>query len=166
LNIDPNMNTDPNTDLDKNLDTDLNRNTNLGISANILSLIGYLVFPSLPLIAIIAFVIEKDNNFVRFHSLQSMLLAIVEMLLPFIIIFIIIFNTFLLALLQSSINLSSSSLLYILLLFCYLGPSILYLVLTIGLRTFLAIQALRWKYSKLPIIGKYAERAISNNKED
>jgi len=157
LNIDPNMNTDPNTDL--------NRNTNLGISANILSLMGYLFFPSLPLVAIIAFVIEKDNKFVRFHSLQSMFLALVEMLLPFVFVFFMcgIFCCSIPFILSipfiPSINLSDSSL-EILSDFCGLALGILYIILYIGLRIFLAIQAFRWQYFKLPIIGQYVERVI------
>jgi len=120
-------------------------NTNLGIAANILSLIAYLIFPLLPLVAIVAFLVEKDNNFVRFHSLQSMLLAFVEVLIFTSICCISFAFTFL-----------HLSFLSCLLSFCYLTFGLLF----IGLRIFLAVQAFNEQYFKLPIIGEYAEKTI------
>jgi len=134
-----------------NPNKDPNMNTKLGIGANILSLIGYLVFPSLPLVSIIAFIVEKDNNFVRFHSLQSILLAVVEILIYILISFI-----------SFAIVFTHLPLLSCLLTLCNLTLMILF----IGLRIFLAIQAFNEQYFKLPIIGQYAEGVIFKQKSD
>lgn len=46
-----------------------NQKSALGLDANITALIGYLI----GLVAIIVFFIEKENKFVKFHAIQSVL---------------------------------------------------------------------------------------------
>jgi len=41
----------------------------LGLDANITALLGYIIW----IIALIALIMEKENRFVRFHSIQSLL---------------------------------------------------------------------------------------------
>lgn len=116
-------------------------NTRLGIEENIEAAIGYII----PIFAMIAFFIEQENNFVRFHSLQSIILSLVIFLI-FMILSVIIF-------LVSIVPVPFLSCLCSLLL---IPVGLLFLALAI----FLATKAYNREIYKLPLIGDHIERII------
>ncbi|MFN3478386.1 MAG: DUF4870 domain-containing protein [bacterium] len=118
-------------------------NTKLGISENILAAIGYII----PIVALIAFFVETENNFVRFHALQSILFSLI------ISVLITIF----------------SSLLCFVGMIPQVGGTLSCLctipIFIIGLAIIPFIFFLAWKsynheYYKIPLLGEHVERIV------
>ena len=101
--------------------------------------LGYLIF----IVGLIFFFIEKQNRFVRFHTLQAILLAISLFVLFFVIIFAGIAAAF--------VNGGLAGLIFSLgNLVVWVGGFIAWLM---GM-----INAFQGKYFKLPVVGDLAER--------
>ena len=101
--------------------------------------LGYLI----PLVGLIFFFVEKMNRFVRFHTMQAVLLAVSLFVLFFVFLFVGIGLAFV------NSNLAAVVL--------FLG----YIVIPIGLFVgwlIALINAFQGKIFKLPLIGDLAER--------
>ncbi len=110
----------------------------LGLDANIAALLGYII----GIVAIITLFIEKDNKFVRFHAIQSLLYHA-----AFTIIFIaFMFFTAILAFISGTL----ASLFSLLLGLVWLGA--------IAGIIFLAYKAFKSEIFKFPIIGDMADK--------
>ena len=125
-----------------------NQKSALGMDGNITALLGYII----GIVALVLIFIEKDNKFVRFHALQSVLWAVayVVSLIAVMIVGMIV------SLVLSSISgtLGSISgllfgLLYLVLIFGFLGGLI-----------FAAIKAYGGTEYKLPIVGNLAQKWV------
>lgn len=117
--------------------------TALGLDANVGALLCYLPVCSINLIySIIVLVTEKDNKFVRFCALQSLLLmgALIVLWIGIIIISVV------LAFVSSTLSMLFSLLVWLVV----LG--------VLGLAVFLCIKAYGLQQVKLPIIGDLAEK--------
>ncbi|MEN3014865.1 MAG: DUF4870 domain-containing protein [bacterium] len=117
-------------------------NTSLGLQENIAAALSYI-----PIICIVFLLIERENNFVRFHAIQSALIFSIAMVFIVISSVVSCFASFIPAIGQ------------ILSCVCTLAIipfSIAYSVLII----FLAIKAYQREHFKLPIIGDYAEKVV------
>lgn len=104
--------------------------TSLGLTPNLSAALSYVLgFVS----GIIVFVLEKENRYVRFHAMQSMLLSVVFFVLNIIVGFIPI-----------------------------AGPLLALIVCFVGLVCWLIalIKAAQGHYYKLPFIGEYADKQI------
>lgn len=115
-----------------------NQKSALGLDANITALIGYII----GIVALILIFIEKDNKFVRFHAIQSVLFAV---LIVVAIIGLTIVTTI--------VAFISSTLAYIF--------SLLFLLLWLGILgsiILLAFKAFKGEMFKFPIIGSLAEK--------
>lgn len=121
----------------------------LGLDANITALLGYIIW----IVALIALIMEKENKFVRFHTIQSLLYhaAIVVVMIAFVIIGIFLGIVGAVAgqaggaiggLFGSLIGLVG-----MLVFFAYLAGLI-----------YAAVQAYGGKWFKLPIVGNMAEK--------
>ncbi len=109
----------------------------LNIAPNIAALLSYLLIPFFPVAALIIFLMEKRNRFVRFHALQSLIFGgglIVLSIIVRIVAYIPILG----------------AVIACLSLIVTLAALVLYIVLM--------IQGFQGKMFKLPIIGDYAER--------
>lgn len=104
--------------------------TSLGLTPNLTAALAYVLgFIS----GIIVFVLEKENRYVRFHSMQSMILSVAIFVLNIVVGFIPI-----------------------------VGPLLAMIVCIIGIICWLIalIKAAQGQYYKLPVIGEYAEKQI------
>ena len=108
--------------------------TSLNMAPNILGLLSYLFSP---ISALIIFLLEKRNRFVRFHALQALFLAGALIVLE-IVSGILVHIPF--------IGLAFACLSVI----AYLGAFVLWI--------FMMVQAYQGKMLKLPIIGEQAEK--------
>ncbi|MFN3995577.1 MAG: DUF4870 domain-containing protein [bacterium] len=118
-------------------------NTKLGVSENILAAIGYII----PIVALIAFFIETENNFVRFHALQSILFSLI------ILALITIFSSFLCfvgMIPQVGGTLSCLCTIPIFILALAIIPFII----------FLAWKSYNHEYYKIPFLGEHVERIV------
>lgn len=104
--------------------------TSLGLTPNLTAALSYVLgFVS----GIIVFILEKENRYVRFHAMQSMLLSVAIFVLNIVVGFIPI-----------------------------VGPLLGIIVCFIGLICWLIalIKAAQGHYYKLPVIGEYADKQI------
>jgi uncharacterized membrane protein len=125
----------------------------LGLDGNIAALIGYIFWP----IALVCVIMEKENKFVRFHAIQSLLyhasVVVAVIVLVIVVIFLGIIGIASAAAGSSGggalggILGSLVSLVWMLFLLAYL----------IGL-IYAAVQAYGNKMFKLPIVGNMAEK--------
>ncbi len=110
----------------------------LGLDGNITALIGYII----PLVALILVFMEKDNKFVRFHSIQSLLYAVA--------IFIILFSLTIFSVMLAFISGTLATLFSLISILVWLG--------IIAGAIFLAFKAYQGQMFKLPVIGDMAEK--------
>ena len=105
--------------------------------------LGYLI----PIVGLIFFFIEKQNRFVRFHTLQAVLLAVSGFVLFFVLFFVGI------ALVFVNSNLGG--------LILGLGYFVIPILLFVGWLIAI-INAFQGKIFKLPLIGDLSERWSSS----
>ncbi|MGB7924231.1 MAG: hypothetical protein WCF57_13395 [Pyrinomonadaceae bacterium] len=117
----------------------------LGLDGNVAAALGY----PIGVIAIINLVMEKENKFVRFHAIQSLVL-IATYIISFIVLMIVG------AILTVGLSLIDSSLAIIGML-VYLLIGLVALAFFAGL-IMAAVKAFQGQLFKLPIVGSIAER--------
>jgi uncharacterized membrane protein len=105
--------------------------------------LGYLIW----ILAVIFFFIEKQNRFVRFHTLQAVLLGVSG----FVLFFVVLFASIALAIVIPTLG----GLIFV------LGYVLIPIALFIGWLVAM-INAFMGKYLKLPLIGDLAERWSSS----
>ena len=130
--------------------------TSMGMEAHIAAGLGYFFSPILPLIF---FLIEKNNRFVKFHAMQSILLGA-----AYVVFFIVLFIIQSVILIGSSAADTAAGNTGLLatgggLIGCLL--SCLYFVGAIGFLGLVIwgmVSGFTGKYTKLPIVGNLAEK--------
>lgn len=125
-----------------------NQKSALGMDGNVTALIGYIV----GIVALVLIFIEKDNKFVRFHALQSVLWSAICI----VGIFVVAIVGTILALVLSQVSAGLGGIIGILAMLIYLG---LILAMLGGL-LFGAIKAYGGDQFKLPIAGNLAEKWV------
>jgi uncharacterized membrane protein len=125
-----------------------NQKSAIGLDGNITAVIGYII----GIIALVLIFIEKDNKFVRFHALQSVLWTVICVVG---IIVVAIVGT-ILALVLAQVSSGLGSIVGILAMLIYIG---LLLGLWGGL-IFGAIKAYGGAEFKLPVAGNLAQKWV------
>jgi len=115
----------------------------LGLDGNLAAALGY----PIGIIAIICLIMEKENRFVKFHALQSILYHVAAIIVFIVVIIVLVILSILLALARVG---ELSALLWLLYMVVFLG----YFA---GL-IYAAVKAYGGDYFKLPIIGNMAEK--------
>lgn len=126
-----------------------NAKTALGLDANLGAALGY----PIGIVALIIFIMEKENRFARFHALQSLLYHVAA-----VVIFIIL--GILLGVLTAVLSMIDSSLGGIVGILLWLLFMIVVLIYLAGL-LFCAFKAYGGNLFKLPIIGNMAEKIVN-----
>lgn len=122
-------------------ETVVKKTTAVGLEENIAGLLSY-VFP--PIIAIIFLFMEKENKFVRFHAIQSIILTVTIIVLAIgLSIFGVILSVIKLGFIGGIISFGF---------WILAGPLFFFTAV------FLIYQAYKGKMFKLPIIGNIAEK--------
>ncbi len=125
-----------------------NQKSALGMDGNVTALIGYLI----GIVALVLIFIEKDNKFVRFHALQSVLWSVICV----VGIIAVAIVGMILALVLSQVSAGLGGLVGVL-------TILLYVVLIFGMiggLIFGAIKAYGGNQFKLPIAGNLAEKWV------
>jgi uncharacterized membrane protein len=123
--------------------------TALGLDANLGAALGYPV----GIVAIIVFIMEKENRFARFHALQSILYHVGA-----VVIFIVI--GIVLGILAGVLSYISPSLGFIVGILIWLGYMIAVLVYLAGL-LFCAFKAYGGATMSLPVIGGMTDKILN-----
>jgi len=125
----------------------------LGLEGNIAALIGYIIWP----VALVSVIIEKENKFVRFHGIQSLLYS-AAMIVAVILLVIIVIFLGIIGIASAAAGSSAGgavggifgsliSLVWLIFVLAYLAGLI-----------YAAVQAYGNKWFKLPIVGNMAEK--------
>jgi uncharacterized membrane protein len=125
-----------------------NQKSALGLDGNITTLIGYLV----PIVALILVFIEKDNKFVRFHSLQSILWVAVCI----VAVIAIVVVGLIIGVIAGSVSESLGFIVALIFGLVYFGWFIAY----IGGLIMGAIKSYGGNMYKLPVVGSMAEKWV------
>lgn len=123
-----------------------NQKSALGLDGNVTALIGYIV----GIIALVLIFIEKDNKFVRFHAIQSVMWQ-VAMWVAFVVLWVVIV---VLGVILAQVSTGLASIVWILSTLVFL----LWVVALVGGIIFAAIKAFGGNMFKLPIVGGLAEK--------
>jgi uncharacterized membrane protein len=120
----------------------------IGLDANVAAALGYII----SVLGLISFIIEKDNKFVKFHGIQSVLYSVgIGAVFTVVWIVLIVFGVVL-----SAISDVLGALMWIingLLFFAF------FLAMLGGL-IFAAYKAYQGQMFKLPIVGNIAEKIV------
>ncbi|HEY0005605.1 MAG TPA: hypothetical protein VGB17_12410 [Pyrinomonadaceae bacterium] len=128
---------------------DVKGKTGIGLDANLAAALGY----PIGLLAIIMFIMEKENKFARFHALQSLLYHVAA-----IVFFIaLMFIGLILALILSSISGSLATLVGIIIWLLYMVVFFAYF----GGLLYAAYKAYQGHWFKLPLVGNFAEKTVN-----
>ncbi len=122
-----------------------NQKSALGLDGNVTALIGYII----GIVALILIFIEKDNKFVRFHAIQSVLYSVGFIVVYIVAMIFITIVTVVLGTMSETLGMLSS-LLYLLLV-------VIWLAWFAGL-IYAAVKAFGGNMFKLPIVGGMAEK--------
>jgi uncharacterized membrane protein len=125
-----------------------NQKSALGLDGNVTALIGYLF----GIVALILIFIEKDNKFVRFHALQSVLWSVLFLVGIFAIIIVGMILGFVGAMISESLGMIIGLL-----------AGLLYLALFLGFfggLIFAAIKSFGGAEFKLPIVGNMVQKWV------
>ena len=115
----------------------------LGLDGNLAAALGY----PIGIIAIICLIMEKENRFVKFHALQSILYHVAAIIIFIVVVIVLVILSILLALARVG---ELSALLWLLYMVVFLGY-FAGLILA-------AVKAYGGNYFKLPVIGNIAEK--------
>jgi uncharacterized membrane protein len=121
-----------------------NQKSAIGLDGNVTALIGYII----GIIALIEIFIEKDNRFVRFHAIQSVIFH-VAMWVSFTVIWIVLL---ILGMILGMLHLGA--IVWILSVLIFLAWVVIYF----GGVIMGALKAFQGAMFKLPIIGNMAEK--------
>jgi uncharacterized membrane protein len=117
----------------------------LGLDANVTALLGYII----GIVAIILIFIEKDNRFVRFHAIQSVVYHVGT--------FVVIFAIWIVGGIIAAVLGQISSVLGLIGILIYLLGLLLWLA-WLGGMIYGAIKAYQGQMFKFPIFGNLAEK--------
>jgi uncharacterized membrane protein len=119
--------------------------TGMGLDTNIAAALSYIT-----IVGIIFFFIEKDNRFVRFHAMQSILTGVGGGVLVFVLAIVTMIIGFILSNISSGLGAIVGILLYLLIMLLWLG--------IFAALIFCAIKAYKGEKYKLPFVGDMAEK--------
>ena len=123
-----------------------NQKSAIGLDGNVAAALGY----PIGIIALILIFIEKDNKFVRFHAIQSLLWG----LLMTIAIFVIAIVGTIIALVAGAASGTLGWIVGIIVMLLYFA----WLVACLGGMIYSAVKAYGNEKFKLPVVGNFAEK--------
>ncbi len=125
-----------------------NQKSALGLDGNITALIGYIF----GIVALVLIFIEKDNKFVRFHALQSVMWAVVCTVGLIAVAIVGVILTMILGAASETLGMLAGGLTFLL----YLGVFFAF----IGGLLFAAIKSFGGAEFKLPVVGNMVQKWV------
>ena len=109
------------------------------------------------IVGLIFFFIEKENRFVRFHAVQSIIFGIASMVIIGVLAVLAVILTFVFSIGGAVVGGGLGALIHLIVWLIWLIFWLLWLAFLIGL-IFAAVKAYQGQKFKLPIIGNMAEK--------
>jgi uncharacterized membrane protein len=120
--------------------------SSIGLDGNVASAIGY----PIGILALVLVIIEKENRFVRFHAIQSLLYAVAATVL---LIGLMIVST-IIGVIAATLSDGLGVIVGLLMMLLYFGVILAYF----GGLIFAAVKAYQGQWFKLPLVGNFAEK--------
>lgn len=125
-----------------------NQKSALGLDGNVTALIGYLI----GIVALVLIFIEKDNKFVRFHALQSVMWAVLFFVAIFAFVIIAMILGFIAGMVSEGLAWGVGGLAILIYIGLFIG--------FFGGLIFAAIKAFGGNEFKLPIVGNMVQKWV------
>ncbi len=125
-----------------------NQKSALGLDGNVTALIGYLI----GIVALVLIFIEKDNKFVRFHALQSVMWAVLFMVSIFAFVIVAMILGFVAGMVSEGLAWGVGGLAVLIYIGLFLG--------FFGGLIFAAIKSFGGAEFKLPIVGNMVQKWV------
>ena len=126
-----------------------------GMDPNIAAAISYIF-----IVGVIFFILEKENKFVRFHALQSILFGVANSIIMFLLAIIAVVLSIAFGIGGAMVGGPMQNLISLLVGLIWLLFWLIMLVMFAGL-IFAAVKAYQGQKFKLPIIGNVAENMVN-----
>ena|SRR5882672_5878630 len=112
------------------------------------------------IVGLIFFFLEKENRFVRFHALQSILFGIANTVIMMVLVVVAVILTFAFGIGGAIVGGGIGTLIQMLVWLIWLVFWLIAMVCLVGL-VFAAVKAYQGQMFKLPIIGNMAEKIVN-----
>ena len=112
------------------------------------------------IVGLIFFFLEKENRFVRFHAMQSILFGIANTVIMMVLVVVAVILTFAFGIGGAIVGGGIGTLIQMLVWLIWLLFWLIAMVVLVGL-IFAAVKAYQGKIFKLPIIGNMAEKIVN-----
>jgi uncharacterized membrane protein len=112
------------------------------------------------IVGLIFFFLEKENRFVRFHAMQSILFGIANTVIMMVLVVVAVILTFAFGIGGAIVGGGIGTLIQMLVWLIWLVFWLIVLVFLVGL-VFAAVKAYQGQIFKLPIIGNMAEKIVN-----
>jgi uncharacterized membrane protein len=112
------------------------------------------------IVGLIFFFMEKENRFIRFHAMQSILFGIANSILMMVLVVVAVILTFAFGIGGAMVGGGIGTLISMLVWLIWLLFWLIAMVVLVGL-IFAAVKAYQGKIFKLPIIGNMAEKIVN-----
>ena len=126
-----------------------------GLEPNIAAALSYIW-----IVGVIFYLLEKENRFIRFHAMQSILFGIANSILMMVLVVVAMILTFVSIGASAAVGGGIGSLLGLLVWLIWMLFWLIAMALLVGL-IFAAVKAYQGQMFKLPIIGKLAENIVN-----
>jgi uncharacterized membrane protein len=126
-----------------------------GLEPNIAAALSYIW-----IVGVIFYLLEKENRFIRFHAMQSILFGIANSILMVVLVILATILTFVSIGASAAIGGAIGSLLGMLVWLIWLLFWLIAMALFVGL-VYAAVKAYQGQMFKLPIIGNMAEKIVN-----
>lgn len=112
------------------------------------------------IVGLIFFFMEKENRFIRFHAMQSILFGIANSILMMVLVVVAVILTFAFGIGGAMVGGGIGTLISMLVWLIWLLFWLIAMVVLVGL-IFAAVKAYQGQIFKLPIIGNMAEKIVN-----
>jgi uncharacterized membrane protein len=112
------------------------------------------------IVGLIFFFMEKENRFIRFHALQSILFGIANTVIMMVLVVVAVILTFAFGIGGAMVGGGIGALIQMLVWLIWLVFWLIVMVFLVGL-IFAAVKAYQGQIFKLPIIGNMAEKMVN-----
>ena len=129
--------------------------TGSGLEPNIAAALSYIW-----IVGVIFYLLEKENRFIRFHAMQSILFGIANSVLMIVLVVVGMILTFISIGASAAVGGGLGSLMGLLVWLIWMLFWLIAMALFVGL-IFAAVKAYQGQKFKLPIIGNMAEKIVN-----
>lgn len=135
----------------------------LGPNGNVTAMLSYII----TILAIVNLIIEKENNFVRFHAVQKLFFVITSLVIYFVVFFLLFIVTIIISIIGGVAASAAGDaggiigiILYLVMLIMWTVLPLLFIAIVLGGLIMCIVKAYQGEAFKLPIVGRFAAKVV------